>query len=373
MNSIFYHPRRLLDQVNISVLLVNVDAATRALIRLDERLAERTDLARGVQARGQYFDACASVYLSGDLVRMEELVLFDAGAGTEVPSPALSEASRRVERRRTLSRQTIQNEITIATVNALTAKERSEMEEVVPSAQPEVEEDDPFSALFADLDRASASAELALVRHKKGVGAHTDTSQSFHADRIGQETGTSQSDRLKSWLALQGELDDYPPVLAAALLWDAWEHMRPIRDDQDLCRLLVGRFLQQHLTPSYAPLLAHGLRTSPQKWRTGDPPETRLKALLLAIENSVKATSKQLDALSIGLKRMQRYEAGLSVNARLSELIELFLRYPLISRGMAANLLGVTPRGIDSMFAQLGPALPRELTGRKRYRLWGLL
>jgi hypothetical protein len=38
---------------------------------------------------------------------------------------------------------------------------------------------------------------------------------------------------------------------------------------------------------------------------------------------------------------------------------------------LGAKLLKVTPKVVDLMLAQLGGALPRELTGRTRYRAWG--
>jgi len=35
--------------------------------------------------------------------------------------------------------------------------------------------------------------------------------------------------------------------------------------------------------------------------------------------------------------------------------------------------LKVTPKAINLMLAELGDALPRELTGRTRYRAWGIV
>jgi hypothetical protein len=40
---------------------------------------------------------------------------------------------------------------------------------------------------------------------------------------------------------------------------------------------------------------------------------------------------------------------------------------------LAAKLLKVTPKAVDLMLTQLGGALPRELTGRTRYRAWGIV
>ena len=35
--------------------------------------------------------------------------------------------------------------------------------------------------------------------------------------------------------------------------------------------------------------------------------------------------------------------------------------------------LARSPKAVDLMLAQLGGALPRELTGRSRYRAWGIV
>jgi HTH DNA binding domain len=40
---------------------------------------------------------------------------------------------------------------------------------------------------------------------------------------------------------------------------------------------------------------------------------------------------------------------------------------------LGAKMLKVTPKAVDLMLAQLGGARPRELTGRTRYRAWGIV
>ncbi|WP_428651379.1 helix-turn-helix domain-containing protein [Roseibium sp.] len=40
---------------------------------------------------------------------------------------------------------------------------------------------------------------------------------------------------------------------------------------------------------------------------------------------------------------------------------------------MARQELGVTAAAVDNMIRQLGPTMPRELTGCSRYRAWGIL
>ena len=60
-------------------------------------------------------------------------------------------------------------------------------------------------------------------------------------------------------------------------------------------------------------------------------------------------------------------------NSKLPEFVNLFLSRPLVTVRLGAKLLKVTPKAVDLMLVQLGGALPRELTGRRRYRAWGIV
>jgi hypothetical protein len=51
-------------------------------------------------------------------------------------------------------------------------------------------------------------------------------------------------------------------------------------------------------------------------------------------------------------------------------LVDLILARPIASAGMIAAALGATPRAAQDMAAELGL---REMTGRGRYRAWGIL
>jgi hypothetical protein len=53
--------------------------------------------------------------------------------------------------------------------------------------------------------------------------------------------------------------------------------------------------------------------------------------------------------------------------------VDLFLSRPLVTVPLGAKMLKVTPKAVDLMLAQLGGARPRELTGRVRYRAWGIV
>jgi hypothetical protein len=81
-----------------------VEAATLALVRLDERLARSAPvLADGVRARSHLFEAQALVHLLGELVSLEDLVLHDAGMDVRAPSTGVVRAVRDLTERRSLA------------------------------------------------------------------------------------------------------------------------------------------------------------------------------------------------------------------------------------------------------------------------------
>jgi len=77
---------------------------------------------------------------------------------------------------------------------------------------------------------------------------------------------------------------------------------------------------------------------------------------------------KQHDRWLLARTLLLRKLDGRRSTSRLPELIELVLSRPLISAGMIAKELGVTPRAAQNLVAELGL---REATGRGRYRAWG--
>ena len=67
---------------------------------------------------------------------------------------------------------------------------------------------------------------------------------------------------------------------------------------------------------------------------------------------------------------MDRKLAGRRTPSKLPELVELVMDRPLVSAGMVAKTLEVTPQAARRMVLKLGL---REMTGRGRFRAWGLL
>ncbi|MCC8976938.1 helix-turn-helix domain-containing protein, partial [Bradyrhizobium brasilense] len=61
---------------------------------------------------------------------------------------------------------------------------------------------------------------------------------------------------------------------------------------------------------------------------------------------------------------------GRRSTSRLPALVDYVMSRPIVSAGMIADELGITPRAAQDLVSELGL---RETTGRGRYRAWGVL
>ena len=77
-------------------------AAEDALARLDERIRS-SPIAEGFVSRTHFQDACASLWLAGDLVSLEDLVLHDARMDIHSPTHALTRAQAVLRARRRIA------------------------------------------------------------------------------------------------------------------------------------------------------------------------------------------------------------------------------------------------------------------------------
>jgi HTH DNA binding domain len=99
----------------------------------------------------------------------------------------------------------------------------------------------------------------------------------------------------------------------------------------------------------------------------------KLEGFCQVIDEALAIANMDLDRLILARELMNRVTKECRSNSKLPGLVELFLSRPLVTGPLAAKLLKVTPKAVDLMLAQLGGALPRELTGRTRYRAWGIV
>jgi hypothetical protein len=79
---------------------------------------------------------------------------------------------------------------------------------------------------------------------------------------------------------------------------------------------------------------------------------------------------KEHDRLALAKTMMDRKLEGRRTSSKLPELVELVMARPLVSASMVAKTLDVTPQAARRIVGELGL---REMTGRGRFRAWGIL
>jgi hypothetical protein len=95
--------------------------------------------------------------------------------------------------------------------------------------------------------------------------------------------------------------------------------------------------------------------------------------LIDAMRGSARLADSDLKRLTLAREVMRRRCDGRRGNSKLPQLVDLFMASPLVTVQMATEKLKVTQQAVEVMLRELGPSLPRELTGRKRYRAWGVV
>jgi hypothetical protein len=93
-------------------------------------------------------------------------------------------------------------------------------------------------------------------------------------------------------------------------------------------------------------------------------------ALLEAVTLGAGQGIKDHDRWLLARRLLERKLSGRRKHSKLPALVDFVLARPLVSAGMIAAELGVTARAAQDLVAALGL---REITGRGRYRAWGIL
>ena len=90
--------------LSLDTLIGPVAKATEVLVRLDERLA-RSPVRDGFVERQNFADAAAALWLEGELVHLEDLVLHDAHMDVRTPTHELTRAHAVLRTRRRIFAQ----------------------------------------------------------------------------------------------------------------------------------------------------------------------------------------------------------------------------------------------------------------------------
>ena len=400
MNSIRYDFPRAARQALVSDCAAASEAAAIALARFDERLLRAEPvLAEGTRQRGHVFEAQALIGLSGGLCPLEDLCLHDAGMDVRSPTREITRAATILNERRRLARREpaeVLNPTALRQRLGIEGSDEPDQTGRVPTSsgaarkiaasweQRGLDDDDEDRDDEDDLDRKDepddgdpvfAEIDALLVRTRKKIDAWNDLSSDEGRKNLTlRDPGYDAAGRFECWQKILEAGRGLPAALAAALALDAWLWLEPSERAGELGFAFAATVLRERgLAAAHLPALGLGLRRGRFRWSPHQALSARIGGLLGAFAEAAAFGQADLDRISLAQSVMLRRCEGRRGNSKLAELVDLFVASPLVTVQLAATRLKVTPQAVEAMLKELGGSLPRELTGRKRYRAWGIV
>lgn len=363
-------------------------AAEDAVARLDERLA-KSPIREGWIARTHFTDAAASLWLEGELVHLEDLVLHDAHMDVRAPTHELTRAHAVLRARRRIAEAKPEWALSPAGFANLRSRGGKDDPEEEAANRNDVGDeafdledgddeadavdlsrltatDDRLADVFAAVDAAIAQADRTLAGE---VATHAGRPP--ERDPLLYDLDWDENARLDEWRAVVENAGTLPPALAAAIAADAWTMIEPLQHTPWLGRLLAAALLRERgKSRWHLPCLHDGLKAIPRERRrprdSAGRVAVQLEAIIAAAETGLKDHDRWLTARTLLARKL----AGRRSTSRLPALLDYVLTRPIVSAGMIAKELRITPRAAQDLVAELGL---REATGRGRYRAWGVL
>lgn len=370
-----------LAKLPVQDLLRPLTDTTATLARLDERIC-RSQVGEGWIERMHFTDACASLWVDGELVHLEDLVLHTTGHDIRTPTHELTIARDVLKCRKRIAAHPPDWALSAEGLRTLRgqAAMAPEMKSVVDTPLPAQAGNAEDTALWSEPDHTDElTAELAaldalLARSSVTLSHATLPNRTPVPDRdpFVYDLDWDEDARLDEWRHIINRAADLPPLLQSVIALDAWNEIAVLQHASWLGRLLAASLVRQAglTTAAHLAAISLGLKTVPVDRRRHRDRDTRLQSILNGLQASAEIGLRKHDRLALARQMMERKLQGRRTSSRLPELIELVIARPLVSAGMVAETLGVTQQAARRIVADLGL---REMTGRGRFRAWGIM
>jgi hypothetical protein len=221
-----------IDTSVLKALLPHFVRAEDSLARLDER-ALRSAVAEGFAERRHFFDAIGAMWVAGELVHLEDLVLHDAHMDARAPSHELTIAHAILRARRRLwtnKPDWALSEVGMAVLTGIGGEQERAPESRSAQLENGDEDHEPDALMIAELAEIDAVLErstrmLDSLARREPAEVPETVKPSLGQDRLGlfDDEDWDEAARMREWRRTIMIADQLPPTLGAAILFDAWE------------------------------------------------------------------------------------------------------------------------------------------------------
>lgn len=316
----FTYSKPILQHVS-STLAGELERAAIEVVRLDEQVGRLDRVGEGYRTRSDFQEACALRAIAGELVPIDDLVLVDAGSPIRLPTIELTRARIVLQARRSAG----------AHPPAWTWSD---------------------DALFDDRLTNVTRDELL-----KALG----------------DVEWDEDQRADQWREILASMPPAPVMLKAAIAWDAWLQVEPLHGGAWRAALMAAAVMRAGgLTLHHQFALGIGARKSRYRYDARTPLEQRVAGFLDWVTIGATLGQDELKRLSLAHQVLGQVAQSKHVDSRLPALIDMVISRPLISAEIAQRELKLTSTGFRRLLKQLGTSV-KELTGRRRYQVWGIL